>query len=325
MKVLVTGADGFIGSHLSEYLVDAMNYNVKAFCYYNQFNSHGLLDNSLFNNDIEFEMGDIRDYTSVRNAVRGCDQVFHLAALNGIPYSYKNPLSYFKTNTEGTVNVLDACRELNVPVVVTSTSEVYGSQQTSYMSESHVIHPQSPYAASKSAADMFSLSYHLSYDMPIMVVRPFNNYGPRQSMRAVITTIIVQLLTGNEVKIGNLHTTRDLVYVIDTVKAFTQLSLLSSDMWDAVPINVATGQSYSIKSLIDMVANYLDKSDIKITVDQSRVRPTGSEVENLCGDASKLSNMIDWNPFIVRSGIGPTIEWIKDNLSSFKNSDKYVL
>lgn len=325
MKVLVTGADGFIGSHLSEYLVDVMNYDVKSFCYYNQFNSHGLLDNSMHANDIEFEMGDIRDYNSIKNAISGCDKVFHLAALNGIPYSYKNPLSYFKTNTEGTVNVLEACKELDVPVIITSTSEVYGSMQYNPMSETHPIHPQSPYAASKSAADMYALSYHLSYKMPIMVVRPFNNYGPRQSMRAIIPSIIVQLLSGNKVKVGNLHTTRDFVYVKDTAKAFTELSLISNDRWNASPINVSTGKSYSIKSLICMISDYLNINDLEIKTDPDRVRPSGSEVEDLCGDSMLLHNIIKWNPRSIKDGLCETVEWVKNNINLFKNSDKYVL
>lgn len=327
MKVLVTGADGFIGSHLTEYLVDTMNYDVRAFCYYNQFNSHGLLDNSFYSNDIEFEMGDIHDYNLIKNAVKGCDKVFHLAALNGIPYSYKNPLSYFKTNTEGTVNVLEACKELSVPVIITSTSEIYGSAQFSPMTEEHPVHPQSPYAASKSAADMYALSYYLSYKMPIMVVRPFNNYGPRQSMRAIIPSIIVQLLHGNEVKVGNLNTTRDLVYVADTAKAFTELSQLSCDKWNAMPINISTGESHSIKSLIYLIAENLeiDSKDLRIITEESRVRPKGSEVENLCGDSTKLSKLINWSPIVVRQGIEFTIEWIKNNLQLFKNRDNYVL
>jgi len=323
--ILVTGADGFIGSHLTEYLVD-QGYKVRAFVYYNSFNSYGWLD-KLTNetkSKVEFFSGDIRDSNGVREAMKSIDFVFHLAALIAIPFSYHSPDSYIDTNVKGTLNILQAARDKNVKrVLVTSTSEVYGTAQFVPITESHPKQPQSPYSASKIGADAIADSFYRSFDLPITIVRPFNTFGPRQSARAVIPTIISQLLNGTEeIKLGDLTPTRDLLFVKDTVSAF--LKIAQCEKLIGHEVNIATQSEISVGELAKQLINIINPN-AKIINDTLRIRPEKSEVFRLFGSNEKLKSYTDWiQNYTLEEGLKETIEWFsnKENLQQYK-SDIY--
>lgn len=321
-KVLVTGADGFIGSHLVEALINK-GCDVRAFVYYNSFNTWGWLDSfeSEKLKQLDVFAGDIRDPNGVHTAMQGVDVVFHLAALIAIPFSYHSPDSYVDTNIKGTLNILQAARQLNTErVVVTSTSEVYGTAQYVPIDENHPYQGQSPYSATKIGADRMAESFYRSFDSPVTIARPFNTYGPRQSARAVIPTIITQLLSGeSEIKLGSLDPTRDFNYVIDTVEGF--IALAESDKTIGEEINIATGAERTIGDLANFLIQQLNP-DAKINLDQARLRPEKSEVDRLLGDNKKISAMTDWTPkHDLEAGLLETIEWFKkpENLSQYKS------
>jgi NAD dependent epimerase/dehydratase len=322
-KVLVTGADGFIGSHLVEELVKEGN-KVKAFCYYNSFNSWGWLDNlsDEIMQNVEVFTGDIRDPNGVRTAVKGCSIVYHLAALIAIPYSYHSPDSYVDTNVKGTLNILQAARDLNAErVLVTSTSEVYGTAQYVPIDENHPRQPQSPYSASKIGADCMAESFYRSFNLPVTIVRPFNTYGPRQSARAIIPTIITQLLNGaNELKLGDLSPTRDLLFVKDTVKGF--VAIANSEALIGQDCNIATNSEITMQALVESLISIINPK-ATIVQDKERLRPEKSEVFRLFGDNTKISDSTDWKPeFTLQKGLKETIKWFseKDNLKNYKSN-----
>jgi len=318
-KILVTGADGFIGSHLTEQLMEA-GYEVKAFTFYNSFNRWGWLDT--FPKDklkeIEVFAGDIRDPNGVREAMKGVDAVFHLAALIAIPFSYHSPDSYVDTNIKGTLNVLQAARELNTErVLVTSTSEVYGTAQYVPIDEQHPFQGQSPYSATKIGADRLAESFYRSFELPVTIVRPFNTYGPRQSARAVIPTIISQLLAGKEeIQLGSLTPTRDFNYVKDTAAGF--LSIYQSDNTIGEEINIATQTEISIENLAQELIRQINPK-ARIVSDEQRMRPKDSEVNRLLGSNEKIRNLTGWEPkYTFSQGIEETIEFIKNNMDAYK-------
>lgn len=319
--VLVTGADGFIGSHLVEKLIDEGN-KVKAFVYYNSFNSWGWLDSFPKDklNKIEIFAGDIRDPNGVRTAVKGVNTIYHLAALIAIPYSYHSPDSYVDTNVKGTLNILQAARDYNVErVLVTSTSEVYGTAIYVPIDEKHARQGQSPYSASKIGADAMADSFYRSFNLPVTIVRPFNTYGPRQSARAVIPTIITQLLAGKtEIKLGALHPTRDLLFVKDTANAFWEIEKSPKTIGEE--INIATQEEISIQDLAQKIINIINPT-AKIISDDVRLRPEKSEVERLLGSAEKIKSLTSWRPkFNLDDGLKQTIEWFRntENLKNYK-------
>lgn len=317
-RVLVTGAGGFIGSHLCEALVQN-GYEVRAFVRYNSRNFWGWIENSPYKSRMEVVTGDIRDYDSVKDAMRGVDIIFHLAALIGIPYSYVSPLAYIKTNVEGTYNVLQAARELNAKKVIhTSTSEVYGTAQSIPVPEDHSINPQSPYSATKASADFLALSFYHSFDLPIATIRPFNTYGPRQSARAVIPTIITQILSGKrKIKIGSLHPTRDLTYVKDTVEGF--IAVAESEKSIGEVINIGMNFEISIGDLGKLISKLMNV-EIKMEVEKERQRPEKSEVERLWADTKKAKLLLGWSPkYTLEQGLEETIEWFKGNLHLYKS------
>ncbi|MDN3513531.1 MAG: NAD-dependent 4,6-dehydratase LegB [Candidatus Brocadia sp.] len=325
IKVLVTGSEGFIGSHLVERLLKE-HCKIRAFVLYNSFNSCGWLDTfpKELIKDIEIFTGDIRDPNSVRNALKGIKVVFHLAALIGIPYSYYSPDSYIDTNIKGTLNILQTCRDFDVErVLITSTSEVYGTAQYVPIDERHPLQPQSPYSATKISADTLAESFYRSFDLPVTIARPFNTYGPRQSARAVIPTIITQLLSGEkEIKLGALYPTRDMVYVNDTVEGF--IAIAKSDNSVGEEINIATQTEISIGELARNIIDKI-KPEARVITDKRRVRPEKSEVERLMGSNEKIKELTNWKPkYTIDSGLVETIEWFKkkDNLKVYK-SDIY--
>lgn len=318
-KVLVTGADGFIGSHLVEKLV-AEGKQVKAFVYYNSFNSWGWLDT--FSKDvlseIEIFAGDIRDPNGVREAMKGMDEVYHLAALIAIPYSYHSPDAYVDTNIKGTLNVLQAARDLGTKrVLVTSTSEVYGTAQYVPIDEKHPYQGQSPYSATKIGADRIAESFYRSFDLPVSIVRPFNTYGPRQSARAVIPTIITQLLAGKEeIRLGALSPTRDFNFVKDTVNGFYEIA--KSDQTIGQEINIATQKEISIGELANELIKQINPQ-AKIVCEEERLRPEKSEVNRLLGSNEKILKFTDWRPhYTFEEGLSETIEFFKVNLERYK-------
>ena len=319
MNVLVTGADGFIGSHLTEELVKK-GYNVRAFCFYNSFNSWGWLDT--FNKDtlknIDVFTGDIRDPNGVREAMKGIDVVFHLAALIAIPFSYHSPDSYVDTNIKGTLNVLQAGKFLGTKrILVTSTSEVYGTAKYVPIDENHPYQGQSPYSATKIGADRLAESFYRSFDMPISIVRPFNTFGPRQSARAIIPTIISQLLSDKtEIKLGSLTPTRDFNYVKDTVNGFIAIS--ESDKTIGQEINIATQKEISMEDVAKTIINIINPK-AKIVCDEDRLRPKNSEVERLLGSNKKIKELTSWQQkYTFEDGIKETIEWFRNNLDRYK-------
>jgi dTDP-glucose 4,6-dehydratase len=318
-KVLVTGSEGFIGSHLVERLI-SNGSSVKAFVLYNSFNSWGWLDT--FPKDkikkIEICMGDVRDYNSVYSAMKEADVVFHLAALIGIPFSYYAQDSYIDTNIRGTINVLQAARNLrNEKIVHTSTSEIYGTAQYVPIDEKHPVNPQSPYAATKASADHLALSFHKSFNLPVTVLRPFNTFGPRQSARAVIPTVISQVLSGRKaVKLGNLKATRDFNYVSNVVDAFIKLAETEGVEGDI--FNAGSGRDISISQLVEIVGKIAGKK-INVIEDRERLRPEKSEVMQLLCDCGKLKKVSGWEPTVsLEKGIELTFSWIKDNFSKYK-------
>ena len=318
-KVLVTGADGFIGSHLTESLLEK-GYDVKAFTYYNSFNTWGWLDTLPKEklDQIEVFSGDIRDPNGVRESMKGVDQVFHLAALIAIPFSYHSPDSYVDTNIKGTLNVLQAARDLGTEkIMVTSTSEVYGTAQYVPIDEKHPFQGQSPYSATKIGADRLAESFYRSFNLPVAIVRPFNTFGPRQSARAVIPTIITQLLAGKEeIKLGSLTPTRDFNYVKDTAAGF--IAIAESDKTIGQEINIATQREISIGDLAKEIITQINPS-AKIVCDEQRLRPEKSEVNRLLGANAKIKELTDWKQqYTFEQGISETIAWIRQNIDAYK-------
>jgi len=325
MKVLVTGADGFIGSHLTESLVRE-GYDVKAFVYYNSFNSWGWLDHCQRDVKGRFEVfsGDIRDPHGVRKAMSDCDAVIHLAALIAIPYSYHSPDTYVETNIKGSLNVVQAARDMDLEKVVhTSTSEVYGTAQFVPITEEHPLQGQSPYSASKIGADQIAISFHKSFGTPVSVIRPFNTYGPRQSARAVIPTIISQVASGKrEIKLGDVRPTRDFNFVEDTVRGF--IRALNSDRSVGEVINLGNNFEISIGQLASVIAEQMGV-EIQILSDESRIRPANSEVERLWADNTKALRLLDWAPKFsgisgLKQGLEVTARWFSrpENLDVYK-------
>lgn len=320
-KVLVTGADGFIGSHLVQGLLDH-GCDVRAFVFYNSFNSWGWLD-TLPEDQLErldVFAGDIRDPNGVAKAVQGCDVIFHLAALIAIPFSYHSPDSYVDTNIKGTLNILQSAKQYNVPrVLVTSTSEVYGTARYTPIDENHPFQGQSPYSATKIAADRLAESFFRSFQTPVVIVRPFNTYGPRQSARAVIPTIITQLLTGHtEIKLGDLTPIRDFTFVKDTVSGF--IALAETDAAVGEEINIATNEQYTVGEVAKLLIEKINP-EAKIITDDERLRPSKSEVFHLLGDNKKIAGLSGWKPtYDLKTGIEQTISWFKEpeNLSRYK-------
>jgi NAD dependent epimerase/dehydratase len=319
--ILVTGSDGFIGSHLTERLL-ADSCNVRAFVFYNSFNSWGWLDSlpAAQQGELEVVAGDVRDPHGVRDAMRGVDIVLHLAALIAIPFSYHSPDSYVDTNIKGTLNVLQAAREASIQrVLITSTSEVYGTARYVPIDESHPLQGQSPYSATKIGADRIAESFHRSFDVPVVIARPFNTYGPRQSARAVIPTIVTQLLAGHdEIRLGALSPTRDLTYVSDTVNGL--VSLACCDAAIGREVNIGSGFEISIGGLAQMLIDIVNP-DARLVMDEQRLRPEKSEVERLLCDNSLVKALTGWRSETpLRAGLERTVEWFRDtrNLSRYK-------
>ena len=318
-KILVTGADGFIGSHLTEELVK-QGFDVKAFSLYNSFNTWGWLDTlpqDIMEN-VEVFTGDVRDLNGVREAMKGTDAVFHLAALIAIPFSYHSPDAYVDTNIKGTLNVLQAAKQLDLDkVLITSTSEVYGTAQYVPIDESHPYQGQSPYSATKIGADRLAESFYRSFGLPVAIVRPFNTYGPRQSARAVIPTIITQLLAGKEeIRLGSLTPTRDFNFVKDTAQGF--IEIYRSDKTVGEEINIATQNEISIGELAEELIRQINPQ-AKIVCDEERLRPEKSEVNRLLGSNEKIKMLTDWEPrFTFEEGLAQTIDFFRDNLEKYK-------
>jgi NAD dependent epimerase/dehydratase len=320
-RILVTGADGFIGSHLTETLV-RRGYDVRAFVYYNSMNNWGWLEDSPveLRDSLDVFCGDIRDPHGMRRAMKGCDAVLHLAALIAIPYSYHSPDSYVDTNIKGTLNVLQAARDLGVSKIIhTSTSEVYGSAKRVPIDEDHPLQGQSPYAATKIAADQLALSFYLSFDTPVAIIRPFNTYGPRQSARAIIPTIISQIASGSSsIRLGALHPTRDFNYVSDTVEGF--VAALNAERIAGEVINIGSGFEITVGELARLIVEIYGR-EVTIETDEERMRPEKSEVERLCADNSKAARMLNWKPGYggregLRRGLEQTIRWFSQNAAA---------
>ena len=323
-KVLVTGADGFIGSHLTETLVKK-GYQVRAFVFYNSFGTWGWLDTlpASVMSQVEIFQGDVRDPNGVYEAMVGCDAVFHLAALIAIPFSYHSPDTYVDTNIKGTLNVLQAARKLGTRVLVTSTSEVYGTALYVPIDEKHPYQGQSPYSATKIGADRLAESFYRSFDLPVTIVRPFNTYGPRQSARAVIPTIITQLLSGTEeIKLGSLTPTRDFNYVKDTANGF--IAIYESEKTIGEEINIATQKEISIGELAQELVRQINPN-ANIICDEQRLRPEKSEVNRLLGCNEKIKKLTDWTPqFTFEQGLKETIDFLRANMDKYK-ADIYNL
>lgn len=324
-KVLVTGAGGFIGSHLTELLV-SQGYEVRAFVHYNSLGTWGWIDTfpKKIKDHIEIFAGDIRDPNGVKDAMRSCSAVFHLAALIAIPFSYHSPDTYVDTNIKGTLNVLQAARDLGTErVLVTSTSEVYGTAQYVPIDEKHPYQGQSPYSATKIGADRLAESFYRSFDLPVTIVRPFNTFGPRQSARAVIPTIITQLLSGKkEIKLGSLTPTRDFNFVRDTANGFYQI--YRSDKTIGQEINIATQKEISIGALAEELIRQI-APDAKVICDEQRLRPEKSEVNRLLGCNEKIMRLTEWKPrYTFEEGLAETISFLRDNLDKYK-TDIYNL
>lgn len=317
-RALVTGADGFIGSHLTEHLL-ARGYKVRALSQYNSFNNWGWLE-QVKHPELEVVSGDVRDASFCREIAEGVDVIFHLAALIAIPYSYSAPDSYVDTNIKGTLNICQAARACNVErLIVTSTSEVYGTALTVPISESHPKQPQSPYSATKIGADALALSFHNAFELPVVVARPFNTYGPRQSARAIIPTIISQIAAGHRViKVGDLTPTRDFNFVADTCRGF--IALAETPGIEGKEINIASGTEISMGDTLRLIAELMN-ADVNYEVDPERLRPSGSEVRRLVGDNTLITSLTDWRPQVdIRQGLAETIAWFTnpDNLKRYK-------
>ncbi len=316
-KILLTGAGGFIGSHLTEMLVK-QGYIVTAFIHYNSKNNWGWLEESIIKDDIEIVTGDIRDYDSVRSAMKGVDSVFHLAALIGIPYSYVSPLAYIRTNIEGTYNILQAAKGFELEnVLVTSTSETYGTAQYIPIDEKHPMVGQSPYSATKIAADQIALSYYRSFNLPVKIVRPFNTYGPRQSARAFIPTVISQVLSGmKDIKLGSLSPTRDLTFVKDTANGF--LEIAKSNLTIGEVTNIGMKEEISMGALVKLISDVIGR-EISIISDDQRIRPAKSEVERLFCDNTRIVKNTNWEPqYSLKKGIQETVTWMQKNIHLYK-------
>lgn len=323
-KIAVTGADGFIGSHLVENLV-RNGYEIKALSYYNSFGTWGWLDalNSDVMQNVEVVTGDVRDYTLVNSLIKDTSAVFHLAALIGIPYSYVAPKSYIDTNITGTFNVLEAAKNNKVDrILTTSTSEVYGSAKYIPIDELHPLQGQSPYSASKIGADKITEAYYRSFDLPVTIVRPFNTFGPRQSQRAIIPTIIQQLLSGTDIiKLGNLDARRDFNYVKDTANGFYEIYKATNTIGEE--INIATKEEISMKGLAEELISIINPQ-ARIEIDKSRIRPSKSEVNRLLGDNSKILELTEWQQtYSLSEGLSETIEWFRTQSST--KADKYMI
>ncbi len=317
MKLFITGAGGFIGSHLTEACVEA-GHEVRAFVHYNSRSHWGWLEESPVRDHIEVIAGDVRDFDSVSRGMADCDGVLHLAALIGIPYSYVSPLAYVKTNVEGTYNVLEAARIHGLSqVLVTSTSETYGTAQHVPIDEAHPAVGQSPYAATKVGADQLALSYHKSFGMPVKVVRPFNTYGPRQSARAIIPTVMSQILAGRRtLSLGSLDPTRDLTFVHDTAAGF--LAILGCDALIGSATNIGMNEEITIRDLVALIADVLG-AGVEVETDARRLRPAQSEVERLWCDNTRLMTHTGWRPaHTLRSGLVATAEWLKRSMEHYK-------
>lgn len=326
-KILVTGGTGFIGSHLAETLV-AKGYSVKVFDRYNPNYNLGNLENSNLKSKIDFVFGDIRDYDSVLNAAKNCDIIFHLAALIGIPYSYVSPLAYIKTNIEGTYNILEAAKKLKTKkIFITSTSEVYGSAKYLPIDENHPLQPQSPYSASKIAADNLALSYYNSFNLPVNILRPFNVYGPRQSQRAIIPTLIKQIMNSKNndcIEVGNISPRREFNYVSDVCEVFLSSIKLKHN---GQIINIGNGYDVSIKELTQIIARLMNKK-IKLKVNKERIRPSKSEVMQLRASFKKAKKLLNWQPVYknlngLEKGLRETINWNTKNKNYF--SKDYII
>lgn len=324
-KILVTGADGFIGSHLTEELVKR-GHTVRAFVLYNSFNSWGWLDSSEpeIKKSLDVFAGDIRDPHGVKSAIKGCDVVLHLAALIAIPYSYHSPDTYVDTNIKGTLNVVQAARELDIQKVVhTSTSEVYGTAKFVPITEEHPLQGQSPYSASKIGADQIAMSFYTSFNTPVAVIRPFNTYGPRQSARAIIPTVITQIANGARIlKLGALHPTRDFNYVMDTVRGF--ISVAESDRSVGEVINIGSNYEVSIGDTVQMIAEVMGV-EVEVVTEKVRLRPGKSEVERLWAENKKARELVGWQPLYagkegLRRGLSETVAWFRqpENLNAYK-------
>lgn len=318
-KILVTGSEGFIGSHLTERLVE-LGANVTALVQYNSFNNWGWIDtlDDKIKDNIEVITGDIREYDNMKRAIKGKDIVFHLAALIAIPYSYLSPMAYVRTNVEGTTNVLEACREYGIEKIIhTSTSETYGTALYVPIDEKHPMQGQSPYSASKIAADKMAESYYKSFNTPVAIIRPFNTYGPRQSARAVIPTIITQILSGaKEIKLGSLTPTRDFNYVKDTVEGFIKVA--ESDKTTGQVVNVGSNYEISIGDLANMIINIIG-NEVNIISDEIRIRPDKSEVNRLWADNTKMMELTNWKPeYSLEKGLKETIDWIEKSIQYYK-------
>lgn len=317
-KVLVTGADGFIGSHLTELLLEE-GYEVRALSVYNSFNYWGWLDD-IKHPRLEVVSGDVRDAAFCRHITQGCDTVFHLAALIAIPYSYVAPESYVDTNIKGTLNMCQAALDHNVRrLIVTSTSEVYGTARYVPIDENHPRQPQSPYSATKIGADAIAKSFYNAFNLPVTIARPFNTYGPRQSARAIIPTIITQIANGvREIKVGDLSPTRDFNFVKDTCRGF--IAIARAEGVEGEEINIATGTEVTMKQTLMKIAEIMD-ADINWVVDPERIRPSKSEVFRLCGDNTKIETLTDWRPeWSLEEGLRATVDWFRnpDNLAKYK-------
>ena len=318
-KILVTGAGGFIGSHLVEKLVQDGN-DVRAFIRYNSRNFWGWLEDSPYLNNMEIMTGNICEYDSVYTAMQDVDIVYHLAALIGIPYSYISPLAYIRTNIEGTYNILQSARERNIKnILITSTSETYGTAQYVPINEDHPLVGQSPYSATKIGADHLALSFYRSFDLPVKIVRPFNTYGPRQSARAIIPTIIIQILNQqNTINVGNVSPTRDLTFVKVTVDGF--IAIAEADKLIGEVTNIGMNSEISIGDLINMIAKCME-TEIDVNITEERIRPENSEVERLYCDNSKITTISNWKAnYTIESGLQETIEWFKKNQQYYKPS-----
>jgi NAD dependent epimerase/dehydratase len=318
-KVLITGSEGFIGSHLTEKLVE-LGAEVTALVQYNSFNNWGWIDNFDKNikDSINVVTGDVREYDGMKRIIKGQEVVFHLAALIAIPYSYLSPMAYVRTNVEGTTNVLEACREYGVQKIVhTSTSETYGTALYVPIDEKHPMQGQSPYSASKIGADKIAESFYRSFDLPVATIRPFNTYGPRQSARAVIPTIISQILSGKrKIKLGSLTPTRDFNYVKDTADAFIKIA--ESDKTVGQVLNAGSNYEISIGNLAEKIIDIIGEK-VKIVCDDERLRPEKSEVNRLWADNTKIKKLTDWNPeYTLDAGLEETINWIEENMKCFK-------
>lgn len=318
-KVLVTGADGFIGSHLTEALL-AEGYRVRALSQYNSFNNWGWLE-GMDHPNLEIVTGDVRDPNFCRHITEGCDTVYHLAALIAIPYSYVAPDSYVDTNIKGTLNMCQAARDCGVRrIVVTSTSEVYGTAQYVPIDEKHPRQPQSPYSATKIGADAIAMSFYNAFELPVVIARPFNTYGPRQSARAIIPTIITQIADGaREIKVGDLSPTRDFNFVRDTAAGF--IAIGRAEGIEGRDINIATGTEVTMRETLEMIASIMGEK-VDYIVDPARLRPSGSEVFRLCGDNTLITSLTDWRPrYDLEAGLRETVRWFskKENLAKYKS------